>query len=100
MFGNRRLLDLHCFHNLADRPLLHRQIIQNVPSPLFRYSIECVGGGRRPCHVLNIFPYRNMSSLFSPIFSQSSVGQVRGDSRVVSTWANYRISLTMSALSN
>jgi hypothetical protein len=42
MFLNRRLLHLHRILDFADRPLLHRQIVENVPSPRFRHRIERV----------------------------------------------------------
>jgi hypothetical protein len=63
MLRNRRLLHLHCIHNLGDGPLSHRQILQDVPPPQFRRSIEPVRVCRRSCHILNICPYRYMSSI-------------------------------------
>ncbi len=39
---NRRLLHLHCVHNLGDGPLLHREIVQDVPAARFCYGVEGV----------------------------------------------------------
>src|ERR1700730_169809 len=72
MLRNRRLLHLQNIHNLPYWPFLQRQIVQNLPPPRLRDSIESIGGGCRSCHgSYNTFLYRNVSSnvlpaLFSP----------------------------------
>src|SRR5579863_4372322 len=62
MFGNGGLLHFHCVHNLVDGALLQGKEVQNFAPSGLSHGIECIRGGGGSCHVLNIFPYGNMSS--------------------------------------
>src|SRR6267154_6288181 len=62
---HRRLRHPQRIHNLPDRPLLQRQIVQNLPPPRLRHGIERIRRCRCSCHGLNnTFPYGNASSTF------------------------------------
>src|SRR6266513_1618164 len=62
---HRRLRHPQRIHNLSHRPLLQRQIVQNLPPPRLRHGIERIRRCRCSCHWLNnIFLYGNVSSIF------------------------------------
>src|SRR2546426_4252335 len=73
---NRRLLHPQRIHNLPDRPLVQRKIVQNLPPPRLRHGIEGIRSRCRSCHGLYItFPYRNMSTSFF-LYPRSSLGSL------------------------
>src|SRR5207248_10365612 len=86
---NGRLLHFHRVHNVADGPLLHGQIIQDVSPPRLRDCIERVRSCRRPCHCpliyIPIWEYvKRFLSAFPPPFlllhgAQNGLSQVTGN---------------------
>src|SRR5437879_5712192 len=57
VLGYRRLLQPQRIHNLTDGPLLHRQVVQDSPTPRLGHRVECIRSCRRSCHALTIHSY-------------------------------------------
>src|ERR1700751_3083521 len=57
-----RLLQPHSHHEVANWKLCGRQMLQNLASPRLGYSVKRIRCSRGPCHKVNIFLYRHMSS--------------------------------------
>src|SRR2546426_8757311 len=65
---NRRLLHPQRIHNLPDRPLVQRKIVQNLPPPRLRHGIEGIRSCRGSCHVpLHYIPiWEYVKHFFAP----------------------------------
>src|SRR5712691_9373292 len=57
-----RLRDPEHLRDVADRPLLRREVIENVAAAALRDRVERIRRGGGPGHDPIIFPYRNMSN--------------------------------------
>src|SRR5256885_17115143 len=67
VLGHGGLLHLKREDDLVDGTFLQREEIENVAAARFGHSVEGVGSGSSSCHVLNIFPYGNMSRTICPV---------------------------------
>ncbi len=69
MLRNGRLLHLQRVHDLSHRPLLQRQIIQNLPPPRLRHRIKRIRSRRRSRHAPTIHSDMGIcQALFFPAY--------------------------------
>lgn len=62
MLRDRRLPQLECLGDFADRPFIGRDELEDLSTTRFGYGVEWIGCGQSAGHVLiYIFRYRNMS---------------------------------------
>src|SRR5260370_10416341 len=69
---DRRLLHPQRVHNLPHRPLLQRQIVQNLPSPRLGHRIKRIRRCCRSCHPPTIHAHMDIcQAIFPPSFSMN-----------------------------
>jgi len=62
MLGDGRLPEMQADDDVADGPLLLREVGKNLPPARLGHGIECVGSGSSAGHEMDyIYPYGNMS---------------------------------------
>src|SRR5579862_4769908 len=79
MLRDRGLLQPQSRHNVTDRALLQRKIVQYLAPPRLGNGVEGVRSSSSSCHAKNItFPYRNMSSVkFQGLSETQKTGEIR-----------------------
>jgi hypothetical protein len=77
MLGDLRLREAELGDEVVDGTLAVGEEIQDLPPPRLRYGVEGIRGRGCPCHIHNLYLYRNMSIRSqAPGFGDEPAGQV------------------------